>query len=63
MNILAVAEYLGHSDPGFTLCVYAHLMPSSDDRARQAVDRALTDTGTRTAVDGAGGPNVAQEGD
>jgi integrase len=45
VNIRAVAEYLGHNDPGFTLRVYAHLMPSSDDRARQAVDRALTDTG------------------
>jgi len=44
VNIRAVAEYLGHNDPGFTLRVYAHLMPSSDDRARQAVDRALADT-------------------
>jgi integrase len=42
---VVVAEYLGHNDPGFTLRVYAHLMQSSDDRARQAVDRALTDTG------------------
>ena len=24
----ALAEYLGHSDPGFTLRVYAHLMPT-----------------------------------
>jgi hypothetical protein len=37
----AVAEYLGHNDPGFTLRVYAHLMPSSEARARTAVDRAL----------------------
>jgi integrase len=41
VNIRAVAEYLGHNDPGFTLRVYAHLMPSSDARARAAVDRAL----------------------
>jgi integrase len=34
----AVAEYLGHADPGFTLRVYAHLFPSSEDRARQAID-------------------------
>jgi hypothetical protein len=37
----ALAEYLGHNDPGFTLRVYAHLMPSSEGRARAAVDRAL----------------------
>lgn len=31
-SIRAVAEYLGHADPGFTLRVYTHLMPSSEDR-------------------------------
>ncbi|MBQ1113469.1 tyrosine-type recombinase/integrase [Streptomyces sp. C3-3] len=36
-NIKALAEYLGHSDPGLTLRVYAHLMPSSQERTRQAV--------------------------
>jgi integrase len=41
VNVRAVAEYLGHNDPGFTLRVYAHLMPSSEGRARAAVDRAL----------------------
>jgi integrase len=41
VNIRAVAEYLGHSDPGFTLCVYAHLMPSSEGRVRVAIDRVL----------------------
>ncbi len=35
----AVAEYLGHSDPGFTLRVYAHLFPSSEARTRAAIDR------------------------
>lgn len=40
-SIRALAEYLGHADPGFTLRVYTHLMPSSEDRARQAVDAAL----------------------
>jgi site-specific recombinase XerD len=29
VNVRAVAEYLGHNDPGFTLRVYAHLMPSA----------------------------------
>jgi integrase len=41
-SIKAVAEYLGHSDPGFTLRTYTHLLPSSAQRTRQAVDRALT---------------------
>ncbi|MEU9380779.1 DUF5959 family protein [Streptomyces sp. NPDC048279] len=40
-SIKAVSEYLGHSDPGPTLKVYAHLMPSSRDRARKAIGRAL----------------------
>lgn len=31
----------GHSDPGLTLKVYAHLMPSSRERAREALDQAL----------------------
>ena len=37
-----VSEYLGHADPGFTLRVYAHLMPTSDEKARRAIDAALT---------------------
>ena len=40
-SVRAVAEYLGHADPGFTLRVYAHLFPSSEERARKAVDRLL----------------------
>ncbi|MFJ4119799.1 tyrosine-type recombinase/integrase [[Kitasatospora] papulosa] len=36
-NIKALAEYLGHSYPGLTLRVYAHLMPSSQERTRKAV--------------------------
>ncbi|MGW8887324.1 tyrosine-type recombinase/integrase [Streptomyces sp. NPDC055749] len=40
-SIKAVSEYLGHSDPGLTLKVYAHLMPSSRDRARKALGKAL----------------------
>jgi integrase len=32
------AEYLGHSDPAFTLRVYAHMLPSSHDRARAVID-------------------------
>ena len=40
-TIKAVSEYLGHSDPGFTLRTYTHLMPSSADRTRKAVDAAM----------------------
>ncbi len=40
-NIRALAEYLGHSDPGFTLRTYTHLMPDSSDRARSAIDAAF----------------------
>jgi integrase len=41
-NIKALAEYLGHSDPGFTLRTYTHLMPNSQARARKAIDCALS---------------------
>lgn len=40
-SVRALAEYLGHSDPGFTLRVYTHLMPASEARTKRAVDRAL----------------------
>lgn len=40
-SIKALAEYLGHSDPGLTLKVYAHLMPSSRERAWKALGQAL----------------------
>ncbi len=41
--MLALAEHLGHSDPGLMLRVYAHLVPSSQERTRKAV-AALFDT-------------------
>ena len=44
VSIRAVSEYLGHADPGFTLRIYAHLMPTSDEKARHAIDLALTPT-------------------
>ncbi|MDT3400776.1 site-specific integrase, partial [Streptomyces sp. B1866] len=37
-SIRALSQYLGHSDPGFTLRTYTHLMPSSEGRTRKAVD-------------------------
>jgi integrase len=41
VSIKALSEYLGHADPGFTLRTYTHLMPSTEDKAREAVDLAL----------------------
>ncbi|TWP53208.1 site-specific integrase [Lentzea tibetensis] len=37
-SIKAVAEWLGHADPAFTLGTYTHLMPSSDSRTRGVID-------------------------
>jgi integrase len=54
-NVKALSNYLGHNDPGFTLRVYTHLMPSSDARARKAVDGLYE--GTDPAPDG---PETAQ---
>ncbi|GAA1962365.1 hypothetical protein GCM10009838_19080 [Catenulispora subtropica] len=44
-NIKALSAYLGHSDPGFTLRVYTHLMPTSESRTRGAVDEAYRKAG------------------
>ncbi|WP_236808265.1 tyrosine-type recombinase/integrase [Amycolatopsis albispora] len=38
VSIKEVAEYLGHHDPGYTLKIYTHLVPSSHARARSAVN-------------------------
>jgi integrase len=40
-SIRDVAEWLGHEDPGFTLRVYAHLLPNSGEKLRLAIDQAL----------------------
>jgi integrase len=45
-----LARHIGHSDPGFTLRTYTHLLPNSEQRTRQAVDRALA--GGASTVDG-----------
>lgn len=42
-SIRDLAEYLGHSDPGFTLKVYTHLMSENTERMRQSMGAALTD--------------------
>ncbi|MBT2511036.1 site-specific integrase [Streptomyces sp. ISL-98] len=54
-NIKALSTYLGHTDPGFTLRVYTHLLPSSEGRARRAVDSMYKGT-----VSGPDGPQTAQ---
>ena len=40
--IKELAKYLGHSDPGFTLRVYAHMLPCSHDRARAVINQRFT---------------------
>ncbi|MFD5174235.1 tyrosine-type recombinase/integrase [Nocardia sp. NPDC058379] len=40
VSVKELADYLGHEDPGFTLRVYTHLLSSSHERARQAVDES-----------------------
>lgn len=52
-NIRALSEYLGHSDPGFTLRTYTHLMPHSQDRARKAIDAAFGPAAEDDGDDGA----------
>ena len=52
VSINAVADFLGHADPGFTLRVYGHLMPGSEDRARSAVDGALAADNGDSAASG-----------
>jgi integrase len=38
-SVTELAAFLGHTDPGFTLRTYTHLVPSSYERARNAIDR------------------------
>ncbi|MBE1874829.1 tyrosine-type recombinase/integrase [Myceligenerans pegani] len=45
-SIKAVSTYLGHADPAFTLKTYTHLLPTSDQRARAAIDEAFGGTST-----------------
>lgn len=41
VSVKELAEYLGHHDPAFTLRIYAHMIPSSFERARSAIDARL----------------------
>ena len=47
VSVVALASYLGH-DPKVTLSIYGHMLPSSDGRARKAIDDRL-DRGSRTS--------------
>jgi integrase len=49
-SIKALAQYLGHKDPGFTLRVYTHLTPTSHERTRRAIDAFLAVKELRAAV-------------
>lgn len=53
VSIKELATYLGHSDPGFTLRVYTHLVPSSHQRARLAVDTVFGRPGTGDGLEAA----------
>jgi integrase len=44
VSVKELADYLGHADPGFTLRTYTHLVPSSYQRARAAVDGVFSPT-------------------
>jgi integrase len=61
VSIKAVSEYLGHADPGFTLRVYTHVMPSSGDKARRAMDAALGRGGAPTHAESDAGAPWAHE--
>lgn len=41
VSVKELAEYLGHHDPGYTLKIYAHLLPDSHDRARRVIDERV----------------------
>jgi integrase len=40
-SVKALSAYLGHSDAGFTLRIYTHLLPASEDRTSRAIDHAF----------------------
>ncbi|MEO3973924.1 tyrosine-type recombinase/integrase [Streptomyces sp. CAU 1734] len=48
-SIKALSIYLGHSDPGFTLRIYTHLMPSSEQRTRAAISAVFSRTPGETS--------------
>jgi integrase len=59
-SIKALANYLGHADPGFTLRTYTHLMPSSEERTRKAIDQAFADRSASRPGDGLDPSNMEE---
>jgi integrase len=62
-SIKALSEYLGHADPGFTLRTYTHLMPSSEERTRRAIDDLFGGPAEDDGPNDDDGPATAQEGE
>jgi integrase len=56
-SIKAVAEWLGHTDPSFTLATYAHLMPNSTARTKTVIEGLYERRDTHS---GPAGPATAQ---
>jgi integrase len=54
VTIKELADYLGHTDPGFTLRTYTHLLPSSHEQARRAVDSVFKPRRPEKVVSGPG---------
>ncbi len=52
-RIRSLAVYLGHGDPGFSLRVYTHFLPSAPDRTRRVIDEAASELTSH-------GPDMAQ---
>ncbi|TCO45937.1 tyrosine-type recombinase/integrase [Actinocrispum wychmicini] len=50
-SIKEVSDYLGHHDPGYTLRIYTHLMPSSHKRARLASNKVFQPRRPTAATD------------
>jgi integrase len=42
-SVKVVSERLGHTNAAMTLNTYSHLFPDSEERTRQAVDKAFQD--------------------
>lgn len=61
VSIRELADYLGHADPAFTLRVYAHLLPSSHDRARQVINDRFTRMRADSASRASEGPAAREQ--
>ncbi len=53
VSIKELAEYLGHDDAGFTLRTYTHMVPSSHERARLAIDAVFGRPATNDGLEAA----------